>query len=315
MAPLALRPRRVGEILDAAFKLYFGNARVLMSSAAAIVVPIQLLSGIVMLSAYSDGHDISSGFSGFGSTITPAEAYARLGASVINGVTGWVAGAFVTAACVKALSDAYLGEYPTAGGSLRFGLRRLLPLLALTVVYTIGQLLGFVALIITGVWLYAMWSVRVPACVIEGAGPFRSLSRSYGLVKERWWPVSGVLIVSYLMLFVIGGLVSAGLIAAAISDSNPSVQFAVTISVLSGIISGVLVQPFSAAVVTVLYYDLRIRKEGFDLQLLTDELGLEAPNLPAAPDEGFRGPVGPEDVGKPGGPPFWPPPPGWRPTD
>jgi hypothetical protein len=319
----------VGELLDAAIKLYFGNARVLMGSAAAIVVPVQLLSGIVLMSAYNDGNDIGSSFSGFGHSITPAEAHARLGASAINGVTTWVATAFVTAACVKALSDAYLGESPTATGSLRFGLRRLLPLLGMTIVYTIGQLLGFVALIITGVWLYAMWSVRVPACVIERAGPFKSLRRSYRLVKGRWWPVAGVLVVSYFMVLVIGGLISAGLIAAAISNSNPSVQFAATVSVLSGIISGVLLQPFSAAVVTVLYYDLRIRKEGYDLELLADQLGLEAAGLPPRPVEdrrgpgeglqgpggGFRGPVGPEDVGKPGGPPYWPPPPGWRPTN
>lgn len=329
MAPLALRPRRVGEILDAAIKLYLGNARVLMGSAAAIVVPVQLLSGIILMSAYSDGNDISSGFAGIGHAITPAEAHARLGASAINTVTQWVAGAFVLAACVKALSDAYLGEMPTASGSLRFGLRRLLPLLGLEIVYFIGQVLGFIALIVTGIWLYAMWSVRVPACVIERTGPFRSLSRSYGLVKGRWWPVAGVLIVSYLMVLVIGGLISAGLIAAAISNSHPSVQFAVTISVLSGIISGVLLQPFSAAVVTVLYYDLRIRKEGYDLELLADQLELEASGLPRGsadgfgaadhgagdPGGGFRGPVGPEDVGKPGGPPFWPPPPGWRPTN
>jgi len=324
MAPMGLRPRRVGEILDAAIKLYLGNARVLIGSAAAIVVPFHLLAGIVMMSAYNDGNDISNGFSNIGRTFTPAEAHARLGASAINGVTGWVAGAFVLAACVKALSDAYLGESPTAMGSLRFGLRRLLPLLGLAIVYSIGQVLGFVALIVTGIWLYAMWSVRVPACVIERAGPFRSLSRSYGLVKGRWWPVAGVLIVSELMVLVIGGLISAGLIAAAISDSNPSVEFAVTISVLSGIVSGVLLQPFSAAVVTVLYYDLRIRKEGYDLELLADQLGLEASGLPRQsgdhvdgplrPDGGFRGPVGPDDVGKPGGPPYWPPPPGWRPT-
>lgn len=329
MAPQALRPRRVGEILDAAIKLYFGNARVLMGSAAAIVVPVQLLSGIVLMSAYNDGNDISSGFAGIGHTITPAEAHARLGATAINTVTQWVAGAFVLAACIKALSDAYLGESPTGVGSLRFGLRRLLPLLGLTIVYTIGQLLGFVALIITGIWLYGMWSVRVPACVIERTGPFSSLSRSYGLVKGRWWPVAGVLIVSYLMVAIIGALISAGLIAAAVSNSNPSVQFAVTISVLSGIISGVLLQPFSAAVVTVLYYDLRIRKEGYDLELLADQLELQASGLSGhasgphggsvegfgGPGGGFRGPVGPDDVGKPGGPPYWPPPPGWRPTD
>jgi hypothetical protein len=220
----------------------------------------------------------------------------------------------VLAACVKALSDAYLGQQPTTGGSLRFGLRRLLPLLALEVVYIIGQLLGFVALIVTGIWLYGMWSVRVPALVIERTGPFRSLSRSYQLVKGRWWPAAGVLVVSYLMVAIIGSLIGAALAAIALSSSNPSVLLSATISVLSAIVSGVLVQPFAAAVVTVLYYDLRIRKEGYDLELLADQLGLDASGLPRGLDQGFRGPVGPEDVGRPGGPPYWPPPPDWRPT-
>ncbi len=314
MPPLALRPRRVGEILDAAIKLYLGNARVLMSSAAVIVVPIQFLAGVVMLSAYSDGRDVSTGFVSIGTTLTPAEAHARLGASLINDATSWIGGAFVLAACVKALSDAYLGQSPTAGGSLRFGLRRVLPLLVLTVVYGIGQVLGFVVLIIPGIWLFGIWSVRVPALVIERAGPIKSLRRSYRLVKGRWWPVAGVLVVSSLMVFVLAGLIEAALGAIALSSGNPSVLLAVTISVLIAIVSGVLVQPFSASVVTVLYYDLRIRKEGYDLELLADQLGLEPAGLPAQADEGFRGPVGPGDVGQPGGPPYWPPPPGWRPA-
>ena len=322
MPPLALRPRRVGEILDAAIKLYLGNARVLMSSAVAIVVPLQILSGIVMLSAYSDGRDINTGFGSLGTTLTPAEAHARLGATAINEVASIIGSAFVLAACVKALSDAYLGQSPTAGGSLRFGLRRLLPLVALELVYVIGQLFGFVALIIPGIWLYGAWAVRVPALVVEGAGPFRSLGRSRRLVKGRWWPVAGVLLVATLMVGLLGSVIAGALAALAIANGNPSVLFAVTISVLSAIVSGVLLQPFSAAVVTVLYYDLRIRKEGYDLELLADQLGLQAAGLPPRPDAGlqapgggFQGPVGPEHVGQPGGPPYWPPPPGWRPTD
>jgi hypothetical protein len=313
MPPLALRPRRVGEILDAAIKLYLGNARVLMSSAVAIVVPLQILSGIVMLSAYSDGRDINTGFGSLGTTLTPAEAHARLGATAINEVASIIGSAFVLAACVKALSDAYLGQSPTAAGSLRFGLRRLLPLVALELVYVIGQLFGFVALIIPGIWLYGAWAVRVPALVVEGAGPFRSLGRSRRLVKGRWWPVAGVLLVATLMVGLLGSVIAGALAALAIANGNPSVLFAVTISVLSAIVSGVLLQPFSAAVVTVLYYDLRIRKEGYDLELLADQLGLQAAGLPPRPDAGlqapgggFQGPVGPE---------HWPPPPGWRPTD
>jgi hypothetical protein len=65
--------------------------------------------------------------------------------------------------------------------------------------------------------------------------------------------------------------------------------------------------PAAAAFITVLYIDLRVRKEGFDLLLLARRLGVErAPGqgppsfLPEAPPTG-------------GQPPFWPPPPGWTP--
>jgi hypothetical protein len=88
---------------------------------------------------------------------------------------------------------------------------------------------------------------------------------------------------------------------------------------------------------TILYYDLRVRREGYDMQLLAEQLGLPAESLRSAqpeawspgsvapptfgPGAGFTAPqapgaappIGPESVGKPGGPPFWPPPPGWRP--
>jgi hypothetical protein len=309
-----MRPRRVGEILDAAIKLYLGNARVLMGSAATVVVPLQLIVGLILASTYNDSHDISTGaLTNLGQTVTPAEAQARLGASAINEVVTLIGSAFVLAACVKALSDAYLGQPTSVRESLRFGVRRLLPLIALQILYVIGQVIGFVLLIIPGIWLYAAWSVHVPALVIEGAGPFRALGRSRRLVKGRWWPTAGALLVASVMVGVIGAVIGAGLGTLTIANGNASVALTVVVTVLIGIVSGVLLQPFSAAVVTVLYYDLRIRHEGYDLELLADQLGLASGDLPGRADGEFSGPVGPDDVGKPGGPPYWPPPPGWQP--
>jgi hypothetical protein len=70
-----------------------------------------------------------------------------------------------------------------------------------------------------------------------------------------------------------------------------------------------LTTPFTAAIAVVIYVDLRVRKEAFDLQLLAGQLGVDppeglsttyAPLLPADPPSGSQ-------------PPFWPPPPGWTP--
>jgi hypothetical protein len=78
---------------------------------------------------------------------------------------------------------------------------------------------------------------------------------------------------------------------------------------LANAVAEILTRPFYAAVTTVVYYDLRVRHEGFDVVLLAEQLGIRAPEFPAP-----AGPLtGPESVGQPGGPPFWPPPPGWKP--
>jgi hypothetical protein len=52
-----------------------------------------------------------------------------------------------------------------------------------------------------------------------------------------------------------------------------------------------------------------VRHEGYDVALLAEQLGIEPTALPA----GALIDAGPESVGQPGGPPFWPPPPGWSP--
>jgi hypothetical protein len=315
MGTSAMRPRRVGEILDAAIKLYLGNARVLIGAVAVVVVPLQVLYGVVLLSVYTNAHDISAGFTNLGgTTLTQSEAHARLGASLIGTGTNLVGDSLVLAACVKALSDAYLGQQPYIGDSLRFGLRRLLPLIVVVILRGIGLAIGFILLVIPGIWLYAAWSVSIPALVIERTGPFRSLGRSRRLVKGSWWRSAGVLVVSSVLALVVGGLIEGLLTAAALSSGNPSVVFVVVITVLATIVSAVLLQPFAAAVTTVLYYDLRIRREGYDLELVAEQLGIPAASMPSDPvGGGFSGPVGPEHVGRPGGPPYWPPPPGWQP--
>jgi hypothetical protein len=178
--------------------------------------------------------------------------------------------------------------------SLAFAARRLVPLIALNILYVLGLIVGFVLLVIPGIWLYCAWSVSIPALLLEHRGPLSALSRSRRLVKGRWWPTAGALLLAYLATLVVGGAIEAALTGALLNQNDPSV-LAVAVFALAAIVSGVLLQPFIAAVITVLYHDLRIRQEGSATGVDTGQLG-------------------PEDVGRAGGPPFWPPPPGWRPT-
>jgi hypothetical protein len=305
MSPSTLRPLRVGEILDAAIKIYSRNARTLMGLTAAMVVPFQALSAVILLSTVSNGSEIPHNT--FASIGARSSAHATsLGANAVLTLTSALVTVLTTAACVKAVSDAYLDRPAGISVSLRFALRRVLSLLWLAVMTAVLLVVAFVLLIIPGIWLYAAWSVATPALLIEARGAWPALRRSFQLVRGRWWPTAGVLIASEVMVSVVGGAVQGLLVGIFLTGS--SVVVVVALVSLAAAVSAVLTRPFVAAVRTVLYYDLRVRKEGYDVELLAEQLGIPQSELPPALPEG------PKSAGQPGGPPYWPPPPGWQPS-
>ena len=93
----------------------------------------------------------------------------------------------------------------------------------------------------------------------------------------------------------------------AVSASSNSLA-GIVLNVIAGTLSKVLTTPFTAAFVTVLYFDLRVRKEAFDLQLLAQRIGVE-PSPEALARMGESASLDSGDQ-----PPFWPPPPGWKPS-
>jgi hypothetical protein len=308
MSAPALRPLRVGEILDAGIKIYLGNARGLMGLTAVVVVPFQALSALVLLSTTSNSSEVPHGLAAIGSTRASNHA-TSLGGSAILDVTGLLIGVLTTAACVKAVSDVYLDQPTAIGVSLRFALRRLASLLWLEIMTFVLLGLAFVALVIPGIWLYGAWAVAVPALLIEGCRGWGALRRSFRLVRGRWWPTAGVLLIGAVMTSVVSGAIEGVLVALSLAGGASVLLTVVVVSLAAGL-AAVLTRPFQAAVTTVLYYDLRVRHEGYDVALLAEQLGIEPATLPAETPAD----VGPESVGAPGGPPFWPPPPGWSPS-
>lgn len=330
----ALRPLRVGEILDAGIKVYLSNARTLMGLTAVVVVPFQILYAIVLLSVVSSASEVPHGFTSFiGARHT--DTAATSGANTVLLFTGLIVDLLSTAACVKAISDAYLDQPVGLSSSLRFAARRLGALLWMAILMWVLLTLAFIALVIPGIWLYAAWSVATPALLIEGVRGQRALGRSRELVRGRWWPVAGVLVVAGVMTTLVSGAIT-GVLLAIVLTGGGSAFYAVVVVSLASAVTGILTRPFQAAVATVLYYDLRVRREGYDVQLLAEQLGFDPVAMPVgalagagqrtpagAPADfggvesglgaGWGGGWGPESVGQPGGPPFWPPPPGWSP--
>ncbi len=106
--------------------------------------------------------------------------------------------------------------------------------------------IGFVLIIVPGLILITLWAVFVPVIVIEGSGALASFGRSRELVRGRAWHVFGTLVLVWIILFVFDILL--GVIFS-------FVPYAVR-SGLASVISGTLVAPFIALVVTLMYYRL-----------------------------------------------------------
>jgi Protein of unknown function (DUF2510) len=277
-SPLLLRPLGIGECLDAGITLYRTRFLDMVKAVAVVTVPIQVLSILVSLSL-PRGSDATA----------DSRAWASVAGVLLVALVGVVATGLASAASFKIISDAYLGMTTGWRASLRFGLARLGPVVWLTVLHLVLLLLAFVACILPGVWLYAAWAVATPALLFENVRGRRALGRSLELVRGRWWPVAATLLITTLVVSLASGVFTSIItlpLTASLGSGDPLVVL------VRGVVSGaasVLTVPFRAAIVAVLYFDLRVRKEGFDIQLMAQRIGTEA----SEPDDGLAGPTRP----------------------
>jgi len=112
--------------------------------------------------------------------------------ALVSSVISMVLSAIVQGAITRAAIAATEGKQVSFGDSLGTGLRVFLPLIGLAIVSALGIMLGFILLIVPGVILLLMWTVAVPALVVERHGVFGSLSRSSELTKGAKGTVFGM---------------------------------------------------------------------------------------------------------------------------
>ena len=306
-----LRPLGIGEVLDVGIKIVWRNAATMFWIVVPIVLPVQFLASLILVSAENESEQVGTIDPVTGEiTYDTTETWIVLTAFVAVALLGLLVLTLVTAACFKAVGDAYLAERPSAKSSLGYALRRTHSIIWVTILTWILVLIGFVLCIIPGIWLYVSFAVAVPVLLTEGVKGRKALGRSRKLIRGYWWPAFAIILLGTLLTGIVSGVVGALLEAASLTDADND-----TVTILTGTVgdtvAAALTTPFSAAFVTVLYFDLRVRKEGFDLQLFAERLGL-APR----PEGEYRPPPPASEAPESSGdqPPFTPPTPGWQPS-
>lgn len=307
MATSTLRPLSTGEILDAGIKVVVRHWRPLTKAIVLFIFPLAVISALATAAIDPDQLELSPENT---TTTFGEEDAAQLGGLAVTAVITVLMFLVVNIACFKLVCDAWLGTTPDVGRSLRFGLRRAPAVLWLTIVWGFAIVVPMLV-IVPGIWLAILWSLAIPVLLFERVGPLKALGRSFGLVKGRWWATFLMMLVCWLLVGLLGSFVSV--VPSVIAELfAPESAWANAIATVVGTtLSGVILYPYYSAVLTILYFDQRVRKEGFDLQLLAEGLGVERdPDAPLpAPFE--SGPVyTPEQRAAA---PYWPPPPGWVP--
>jgi hypothetical protein len=147
------------------------------------------------------------------------------------------------------------GQRFSLGGSVAKAVPRLVPALGASIAATILVFLGMILLVIPGLIVAAALYVAIPVCVVERAGPIDSLRRSRELTQGFRGKIFGLLLIVGIAAFAAGYLVRLILL----SITGPLV------TILAGIAVQMVATAFGAVLVAIIYYRLRVIKDGIDL--------------------------------------------------
>ncbi|MBV9789891.1 MAG: glycerophosphoryl diester phosphodiesterase membrane domain-containing protein [Chloroflexi bacterium] len=137
---------------------------------------------------------------------------------------------------------------------------------------------GVVTLIGLALMIRIMFTSQ--AVIVENAGAWQSLVRSWRLTQGSFWRILGYVLLMVLLIYVLAVLpVSVVSFIGGIIGLDQRILF--VINACAGAVLGVITTPFSMIAYTLLYFDLRVRKEGFDLEyqanaLLPNNMGMSA---------------------------------------
>jgi hypothetical protein len=254
------RRMSVGRVFQRAFSAIAQNPGVVVGLALAIgALPGLLMSFLFVQFGFFSPAGIQSGAISFRTL---------MGATFISGLVGMVIAALVQGALTRAVVSANEGRSASFGECLSTGLRVALPLIGLGIVFAIAVGAGFVLLIVPGVILALMWSVAVPALVVENTGVFGSLSRSAELTKGSRWKILGVffvLLVGYWILSLVLGLVGLRMYGPGTSVTGFTVA-----NILGSVILGTIFNMLWGTIQPSLYVELRQARDGDSAEHLAE---------------------------------------------
>ena len=254
-----------GALLDRAFRLYANNFALLLGITAVAYVPLYALM-LLIQSSLTGGVSATASLA----ALVVQVVFIILWASIALPIS--------TGAATFAISERYLGNPVDSADALKRALNNLWTMSIAQLSAGVRIMIGFILLIVPGILWSLSYALIIPAIMVEGlkAGP--SLKRSTELAKGHRGKVFAIMVVINLLVVLLSS--GVGTIAKLVLnvESTGGAIFGNAIDSLMTI----LLTPLGIVANILLYYDLRIRKEGFDLEMLSLSFGTAAdPGAPA----------------------------------
>jgi hypothetical protein len=277
MAQLDLRPLSLGEILDRTFSLYRRHFMLFLG--------ITAIPNLLVL-AYNLATTMMTKFPVAPVPVPTQQLQARapsglfalgFGGAILVGLIYWIVYLFAQGGTVYAVSELYLGRTTT----IRECLGRVRGQILNLMFVTLFNLLAFIFLILPGIYVACRLVTCVPAALLEDLGPRSSLERSFKLTKDNAgrafiiFLLYFILLYAAILLFMFPFLFMVGLTA----KQPETMRIWLAMAQVGNVVAAILVGPFLTIATAVFYYDLRVRKEAFDLQLMMNPSG----NIPSGP--------------------------------
>lgn len=264
----ALRPLSLGELLDRTFTLYRRHFVVFIA-----LVALPNLAGLTLqlVNIATGGDQASLGY--------------QLLFMLVGMVVGLLTYAMSQAATIVAVSELHLGRLVTIAGAFRAIVDQIIGVCIASLVVGLLVMVGFLLLILPGIYLVLRFSLVVPTMVLERLDIRRSIERSGDLTRGDLGRIFVVYLLYFLLVMVFGSVVLIPAVALVLisggDGTDPPVAFLVLTQV-GGYLVSCLFGPLLTIALSLLYYDERVRKEAFDLEHLMTQAD-DAAGAPATP--------------------------------
>jgi MFS family permease len=299
---MPLRPLGLGDMYDAAFRIIRFNPKATVGSAVlvaavAMTIPVlvtAILTFAVDLSLDKSGSELSdadaAGIAGSFGSLGLGAVLQSIGLIL---VTGMIAHVTAAAAVGRRLT---LGE---AWGATRGKRWRLVGLAT-----TLGLMSGAIVLVYAATWFPVVlalgvgWTVvyglvtvpaflcfmcwfwvrvyylAVPPLMLEPHGVFGAIRRGFALTRRQFWRTFGIALLTLVIAQVAGSMLAlpfsiAGQVLTIAAGADYALLGLVLVQALSSVVSAAFVAPFTAAVTSLQYLDQRMRKEAYDVELMS----------------------------------------------